>query len=140
MPHTAPSFHPEEYKRRVNLLLNELSEMGLDVSPASEDDWANFVAATKAGVSFKIGLDSNGLKIQNRINFDLPDDSDLQEYANQLNSQTIVSKIVCLGGSVLFNAFYPLIPSSGESEFGIFMTYIMDDMQSVSEYIKEIAN
>lgn len=128
MSQSTPSFDPAEYKRRVNLLLNELNDMGLDVMPAAEDDWAEFIAVTKAGIEFNIGLDPNGLNIQNLSDFDLPENIDLQNLANVMNIETKVCKVLALGSRVSLNAFYPLIPSSEDNEFSIFMTYILDDI------------
>lgn len=121
MTNSAPTFHPDEFKRRVNLLLNELSEMGLDVSTNADSQWADFEAESEAGISYLIGLDENGLKIRYQTSFELPDDTDLQEYASSLNVGSKVCRIFSAGNAVSLNAFYPLIPSTSECEFGMFM-------------------
>lgn len=140
MSNAAPAFHPDEYKRRANLLLNELIDMGLSVEAESEDSWADFIASNETGLNFLIALDENGLKIRYQTNLDVKADIDLEQYASSLNVGTKVCKIFSGGNAVSLNAFYPLIPSTEESEFGMFMTYIMDDIEYVHEYVSGLSN
>lgn len=138
MTNSAPTFHPDEFKRRVNLLLNELIEMGLDVGTDTDEPLADFIASNEAGLYFLIGLDENGLKIRHQTSFEILDDVDLQDHASSFNAGTKVCRVFSAGNAVSLNAFYPLIPSTGESEFGMFMTYVMDDIDYIHAYVQNI--
>ena len=140
MPEAAPTFHPDEYKRRANLLLNELTDMGLHVEANADDSWGDFIASNDAGVTFLIGLDENGLRIRYQASFDIDSEIDLEGYASSMNVGTKVCKIFSGGNAVSLNAFYPLIPSTNESELGMFMTYLMDDVEYIHDYVSGIKN